>query len=208
MDVLGKLFGSKDIVKILRFFLLNPEEVYNAEDVIKRTKVKGEVVRQEIAMLLSIGFIKRRSFFKTIEQKRRKKTTTKRKRVPGFMLDREFEYLEGLYALAAGPRVLGTKEILNRLRKAGRLKLVILTGAFLQRFEDPLDLLIVGERLHKGTLERAIRGIETELGREVRYALLSPHDFMYRLNIRDRLVRDALDYEHETVIDRLGVEKI
>lgn len=206
MDSLSKLFGSKDIVKILRFFLLNPEEVCVFSDIAKRTKVSIEVVRREVAMLLSIGFIKRRSFFKTVEQKRGSKIIARRKRVSGFMLDGEFKYLEGLNALVAGPHVLGTKEILNRLRKAGRLKLVVLTGAFLQRFEDPLDLLIVGERLNKTVLERAIRGIEVELGREIRYALLNPNDFMYRLNVRDRLVRSALDYAHETVVDRLGVE--
>jgi len=206
MDTLGKLFGSKDIVKMLRFFLLNPGAPFETATIQKRTRVSADVVRRELSMLLSVGFVKRRSFYKSVERKRGKKTISTRKRVPGYVLNDDFPYLSGLYELVAGPHTIGTKTILRRLRNAGRLKLLVLTGAFIQRFEGPLDLLIVGERFRTRALQSAIRDVESELGREIRYAVLSPHEFVYRLSMRDRLIRDTLDYAHETVLDRLGVE--
>ena len=205
MDALGKLFGSKDIVKVLRLFLFNPKAPFDVVDIRKRTRVPQNVVRRELSMLLSINFVKRRPFYKSVEHKRGKKTVSIRKRFSGYVLNENFEYLPGMYELVAGPHTIGTKTILRRLSNAGRLKLLILTGAFIQRFEGPLDLLIVGERFRRKALLSAIRDVESELGREIRYAVLSPHEFAYRLSVRDRLIRDTLDYEHETVIDRLGV---
>ena len=44
----------------------------------------------------------------------------------------------------------------------------------------------------------------SRLGRELRYALLSSDDLLYRLTVSDRLIRDVLDYPHRIVLDKLG----
>ena len=207
MDILGKLFGSKDIIKILRLFLLNAQESYDIEDVTTRTRVSAAVARQELLMLASIGFVKKRSFYKEVAQKRGKNATTRKKRVSGFILDDTFAYLEPVRNLIAGPEMITQKDLLKRLGRAGSLKLVVLAGVFVEDFDSRLDVLLVGDRIRRRLLENAMRDIETEIGREVRYAAFSTDDFLYRLGLRDRLVRDAFDYPHATVVDRLGIEQ-
>jgi hypothetical protein len=47
--------------------------------------------------------------------------------------------------------------------------------------------------------------LESEIGRELRYALLTTQEFFYRLNMNDHLLRDVLDYNHRIMFDRLDI---
>ena len=51
MGILDRLFGSGDIVRILRLFVSNPEAIISIEAVTKRTRVKRDTARAEIKML-------------------------------------------------------------------------------------------------------------------------------------------------------------
>ena len=214
MEILSKLFGSAGIVKILRLFLFNPTEPYEPKDVVKRTRTDTDVVRSELSMLANVGFLRRRSFYKDIEEpitrrvsvsRKRKKTKLKRKRVMGWILNQEFSYLKPLQDLLMSTTSLETDNVTRRLCNAGNLKLVIIAGVFVQHWDSRLDILIVGDKVKQSQLSHVIKDIESELGREIRYAVFSTQDFKYRLGIYDRLVRDVLDYPHKTVVDRLGL---
>jgi hypothetical protein len=87
----------------------------------------------------------------------------------------------------------------------GAIKLIILTGVFVDDLEGGLDMLIAGDRIKEGSLRERVRALEAELGRELRYALLSTHDFLYRLNMNDKLIRDVMDYPHRIVYDKLDI---
>ena len=54
-------------------------------------------------------------------------------------------------------------------------------------------------------MERVIRSIEAEIGKELRYASFETPDFRYRLGMYDKLVRDILDFPHKKVVDKIGV---
>jgi hypothetical protein len=42
--------------------------------------------------------------------------------------------------------------------------------------------------------------MEAEIGGELSYAVFETKEFLYRLNMYDKLVRDILDYPHEVVV--------
>ena len=46
--------------------------------------------------------------------------------------------------------------------------------------------------------------IESEIGKELRYAYFSTEDFQYRLSMCDKLTRDILDYPHKKILNKLG----
>jgi len=214
MEILSKLFGGAGIVKMLRLFLFNPTEPFEVKDIAKRTRVEADIVRNELAMLLKIGFIRKRSFYKDIEEpkvRRRSVRTQKktkkprRKRVSGFILDQNFPHLKELHDLLIGTVPFETDSVVRRLKKVGNVKLVIIAGVFVQHWDSRLDILVVGDNLKQSQLSHVIKDIESELGREIRYAMFPTQDFRYRLSMYDRLVRDVLDYPHKAVIDRLGL---
>ena len=68
-----------------------------------------------------------------------------------------------------------------------------------------MDLLVVGDNLKQGQLETTIKTIESEIGREIRYAVFETSEFNYRYSIFDKLIRDILDYPHEKIINKLGL---
>ena len=79
------------------------------------------------------------------------------------------------------------------------------SGVFIQKPDSRVDLLIVGDRIKSTSLDRIIRNLEAQIGKELRYASFSTKEFRYRLNVYDRLIRDILDFPHEPVLDRIGV---
>ena len=208
MKILGKLFGSEARVKILRLFLFNPQEVYENADVASRAKVYSSTARREVAMLRRIGLIKRKYFYREAVQKGKSRFVAKGKRVAGWTLNEKFQYLLALQGFLLGTAPIRQSDIVKRLERVGRLKFVAIAGAFLQDFDSRIDLLVVGDGIKRGALEDAIKSIEAELGRELRFAVFNTRDFQYRLNIYDKLIRDVLDYPHQKVLDRLDMSKV
>ena len=97
-------------------------------------------------------------------------------------------------------------ELLDKLKKTGRLKLVILSGALIQEDNDSkIDIMIVGDNIAKGKVNKILKNIESEIGREVSYALMSAQEFHYRLDIRDKFIREILESPHQKILDRLKV---
>jgi hypothetical protein len=217
MKILGKIFGSSARVKLLRLFLFNPDQAYELSDAVQHVKVDKSKVRNELATLNRAGFIKRRSFYKQAVKKKAKtragsitlresKHEMKKKRVYGWILDQKFPYLDAFQKFLINSTQFKDKDILKRLSKAGKLKLLVITGVFMRNLDSRLDVLVVGDRIRKPLLESGIKSMEADLGKELRYAVFSVNDFQYRLRLYDKLVRDVFDYPHRKIIDRIGIE--
>jgi len=188
-DPLVKLFESAARVKLLRLFLFNPRSVYTMPDAASRARVPERTAKREINVFASAGLIKRA-----------------RLRSPGarWGLNPNFEYIGALQSLLLNAPARG-EDIAERLRGSGGLKLVILSGIFVGEWEGRLDLLVVGDRMKDRKLKAAVRRLEAELGKEVRYSVLTTEQFFYRMGLNDHLVRDVLDYPHRVVFDRLNI---
>lgn len=206
MDILGTLLGSAVRVKILRLFLLNPLDVVSVEAIAQKSKVKLAEARKEAALLKKIGFLTEKSFVKEVPPKRGSKRTPTKKRVIGFQLKQGFPLLVPLKNLVLRGSPLHRDEVARRFRAAGKVKLLILAGIFLDEADSRVDVLIVGDNLKKRAIETALRSIEAEVGKELSYSALETADFLYRVSMYDKFVRDVLDFRHERVIDKLGVE--
>jgi len=208
MDILGKLFSSNALVKIMRLFLLNPEQGFDNKDIASKSKVTASAVRMETSLLKNIGFIKKASFYREIPKKTKSgnsKSKSKKKRVSGWQLNTEFPYIKSLKDLLVSSTVLKREDIVKRLKKSGNLKLVIISGIFLPEGDGTVDILVVGDRIKKRTLENIFNIFESEIGKELTYAFLETPEFQYRLEMRDKFVRDILDYPHEKLMDKIGI---
>lgn len=187
-DELQKLFGPPARVKLLRLFLFNPRSSFTLVDAAKRARVESDDAGRELALFARIGLVER----------------AKRAGVGvRWNLNNNFEYVAALQNLLLNVPAR-SKDIVARIRAAGAFKLVVLSGIFLGEWEGRLDLFLVGDRIKERKLRECIRTLEAEIGKEVRYTLLASEDFLYRLNMNDKLVRDVLDYPHRIVLDRLG----
>ena len=193
METLSKLFGSETKVKLIRLFLSNPDHTFDTKEIVERVKESSPKVRREMSNMEKMGLVKHRAL------------TKKGAHGHGFVFNPNFEYIVPLQNFFINIELLKPKEIIKKLGKLGNVKLIIVAGVFLQETESRADLLIVGDGIKKGTLENTIKLLESEIGRELRYAYFTTDDFKYRLSMFDKLTRDILDYPHKKVLNRLGI---
>jgi DNA-binding transcriptional ArsR family regulator len=181
MEILEKILGNSARVKIMRLFLLNRNKIFTNKDIVQRSRVSAAVVRKELKLLASVGFIKKRG-------------------AANWSFNFAFKYGEEFQDLLVRSDSLNNETILNNFKKVGRVKLVIVAGLFIKNEDSRVDLLIVGDKLSKAKIEEGMRKLEAELGAELVYAVFDTKEFLYRLNMYDKLVRDILDYPHEVLL--------
>lgn len=211
METLGKIFGTPARVKVMKLFLSNETVAFDSEDISKRTKVTPSTITKELNLLNKVGFIKKTSFYKEIQQKN-KKTKNKpaeikiiKKKFNGWVLDDKFTYITPLQNLLVNISSLASPESLKKISKSGKIKLVLVAGVFIQNPDSRVDMLVVGDNIKNSSLKSAIELLESEIGKEVQYVVFDTTEFQYRMNIYDKLVRDILDYPHHKLINRLGI---
>lgn len=209
MEILGKLFGSVLRVKLLRTFLFNQSVAYDGATLAKRTQTKLADVKKEISLLMKISFLKEKVYVKEFEKKVKhgKKIVSEyaKKKVVGFTVNPNFEYSETLKKVLLDFQFLDRNAIADRFKRVGRVKFFAVSGVFLNNKESRVDILIVGDNLNRSLVEIEIRKLEAEIGKDLIYALFETQDFLYRVQMYDKFVRDILDFEHVRLIEKMTV---
>lgn len=190
IDTLGALFNSLARVKIMRLFLLNPKAVLAPSAVATRSSVTPATVRRELALLARSGFIIRK-----------KERQSGKKVIEGWSMNTEFEYVDAMENLLFGTEFIDLDELGKRFKRSGKVRLLLLSGVFNHNPNARLDLLVVGDNLKRPVVDRIIRSLEAEIGKELAYATFETSEFIYRASMYDKLIRDVIDFPHEKVIN-------
>ncbi|MEI6528723.1 MAG: hypothetical protein WCO10_03615 [bacterium] len=206
MQVLSKIFGGEARVKVMRLFLFNPENSFFIEQIANRARISEKEAWAEVELLEKSEMVKSRSTSQILEQKKRGKMVEVKRKAKCWQLNSNFEYLAPMKNLLISTRPLRGGEILKKLGSVGKLKLVIVSGVFIQDKDSRVDMLVVGDNLKKGTIDRILKNMEAEIGKEVNYATFETIDFQYRLGMCDKLIRDILDYPHQKLLDKTGMK--
>lgn len=180
MEILGKLLGSPARVKIMRLFLLNKDKSFDNKEIEKRSRVNISTIRREMKLLESVNFVK-------------KKNT-------GWYFNPFFKYIKEFEGLLISADTLDDQTIAGNFKKVGRVKLLVVSGVFIKNKDSRVDFLIVGDSMKKAKIEEGVRKLEAEIGAEVVYAIFETKEFLYRLNMYDKLVRDILDFPHKVIV--------
>ncbi|MDE1874692.1 MAG: hypothetical protein KGI79_01860 [Patescibacteria group bacterium] len=205
MVILSRLFGSELRVKMMRLFLFNPDRAFDIDCLAEKTGARPAGIKREAAGFRRIGLIKPAKVLKLTAVKKGKKVVEKKKRVPGLVLDQKFKYVRALTDFFVKTHSLENRAIVRRIEKAGRIKAVVIAGIFIGDQDSRLDLFVVGDNVKSSFLDRVVRGIESDMGKDIRYAVLSSPDYAYRVSMNDKLIRDVLDYPHTILLDKIGI---
>jgi hypothetical protein len=208
VERLGQLFGSEAKVKIMRLFLLNTGTPFDAKQISLRARVSLSECRREMRELIKASFVKPKKFVKheMVSRRRggRKVMVEVSRKTSGWIFDESFEYKSALQNLLLDTEFITGADLAKRFRPSGKIKLMVTAGVFTKDPDSRLDMLIVGDNLKRGTLERTVKMLEAEIGKELAYAVFETNEFLYRANMYDKLIRDVIDFPHERVID-MGV---
>lgn len=190
----------------MRLFLFNPDKFFSLDQIVEKAKIAKKLAKVEIDTLEKACMIRSQKNTQTVQVKRRGKIVEEKKKVDTWYLDPTFEYLLPMQNLLINTRPLRKEEILKRLSGVGRLKLVIMSGVFIQDKDSRVDLLIVGDNLKLKSIDRIIKNMEAEIGKELTFASFETADFLYRLGMYDKLIRDILDFPHQKLIEKLTIK--
>jgi len=220
--MLGKLFGSKARVKILKLFLSRPEEKFYIRQISRDLKLQINSVRRELENLEKFGLLtaapteekimEEEPFIQTWEDIKEVKNKGKNKKTTAdiktdkkyFRVNTDFILYEEIKALVQKAQVLYEKDFAAKLNDLGNPKLMILTGFFVNQPQMSVDLLIVG-RINKQGLRKLISELEADMGREINFTIMSTNEFKYRRDITDVFLYDILEGKKLVVIDSYGI---
>lgn len=191
--MLEKLFGSKTRVKILKFFLLHPFDKFYIRQLSRDLKLQLNSIRRELENLENFGLLT--SDIKDQEKSREKKY---------FRANPAFILFDEIKALIVKAQILYEKDFVHKLEAVGKVKLLVLTGLFVNNPNALIDILLVG-KINKVKLAKLIKELEFELGKEINFTVFNSQEFKYRRDITDIFLYGVLEGRKLVVIDEVGL---
>jgi hypothetical protein len=192
MEDLAKIMGGAGKLKLLRLFYFNADMAFTLSECATRARITLAEAKKEVQTLMLSKAIKKR-------------TAGKGSFV--YSVNTKFVHYDALAAFLIDTTEVKDAVIIDRFKKAGTLRLIALSGLFTGAQEPQIDVLVVGDQLSEKVVGNVIHTLESELGRELRYAAFATEDFRYRLGVYDRLLRDMFDYNHRIILDKIGMKR-
>jgi predicted transcriptional regulator len=196
--MLGKLFGSTARVKILKLFLLNPDNSYYIRQISRHLNLQLSAVRRELENLENLELLESRHGGEGDEEISDEKVSKNDRKY--YQANRDFVLYNEIRELIIKAQILCEKDFTDKLKKLGSIKLLILSGLFINEKQAPVDMLIVGN-FDKNKVAKLIKLLEEELVNEVNYTVLSEADFHYRRQVTDVFLYSVLEGKKIVVID-------
>lgn len=188
--MIEQLFGSRTRVKLLKLFLTNPNTAFFVRELTRKIDEQLNSVRRELANLTNLGMVLSNSH----DDKK------------FFQLNPAFVLNEELKAVLLKSQLLTEQDLIKRLREAGKIKYLALTGLFTGAKSTATDILIVG-KVDKNLLTRVIDRFQKEVGKEVNYTVLSTREFNERRSLGDKFIVTVLNSPKVIVVDEVADEE-
>ena len=190
--MIDALFGSKTRVKLLHLFLNNPGQSFFVREITRLIDEQINSVRRELANMLEVGIITSDSSDNKLYYK----------------VSQRYEYYVPLRAIFADQKVtaaaaiqLGDEPAWQKLVKdISGLRVAVAAGVLVQGSEGGIDLLLVGE-VPKRSVAQVVANIESDIGRDLTYSVLSYDEFYYRLSVHDRFIAGLTKNKHQVLVD-------
>lgn len=184
--MLKRLFTSNTRIKLLTIFLMNPEEEFFIRELTRKLDEQINSIRRELDNLKRLTFLKTKS-------KNRKKY---------YCVNKNFIFLEELKSIFV--KALSSNEsIAKELEKIGDIKVLALSGVFIEQPTDTVDMLIVGD-VDKDKLTRYLAN-EIRTKRAVKFTIMNERDYLYRVNCKDKFVTDLIkNSQNQILVNKLA----
>ncbi len=188
--MLEQLFGSRTRLKLLRLFLIHPQEQYFVREISRRIDEQLNSVRRELANLEKLTIIQT--------------VTSNKKRF--YRLNTKCVLYPELKSLILKARLVIEEDLIQKLKKAGSIQYLVLTGLFVGQDDAKTDMLIIG-RVNRQKLAPLIKPMQENFDREIRYTVMSRQEYEYRRDVTDLFLFDILENKKVTLIDTLHKKK-
>ncbi len=180
LSMLKQLFSSNARVKILKAFLLNPDEEFFIRELTRKLDEQINSIRRELDNLKKIGLLKSRL----------------RNRKKYYLVNKDFliyTELRDMFIKAS----TNDEQMARAISKMGEVDFLMISGVFVG-VETSVDLLLVGE-VDKNKLQTYLDK-SSEDKKDLKFTIISTKDFLYRIECKDKFVREILTGEKNIVL--------
>ena len=210
--MLEKLFGSKTRVKLLKIFLVNPDEKYYIRQLARTLKTQVNSIRRELTNLEEFGLLTsvdndsinydNLSNKKNSGKKKIKEVAKSLKEKKYYSVDKNFLLFSEVKALIIKSQILSGENFIISLKEICNPKFILLGGIFLNNDNAPTDILVVAD-IKAEKLIPIISDLEVELGRELNFTLMDEKEFKYRQEVADVFLHSVLNSKKVILLDKI-----
>ena len=169
----------------------NPNRSFYVREITRKIDEQINSVRRELSNLLNIGIIV-------------SDTTNNRLY---YEVNQSYEYYEPLRVIFGGGSTdesgtaMAKTAQKDEYKSLGNVELMLYTGQFTRDERAGVDILIVGST-NANAVQKFVADLERQEGKELRYTVMSPTDFAYRQQVRDRFLANVLSSKKQILIDK------
>ena len=184
--MLKRLFTSNTRIKLLTVFLMNQDEEYFIRELTRKLDEQINSIRRELDNLKKLGVLKSRA-------KNRKKY---------YYVNKNFILLDELKGIII--KALSSQDKIGKdVAKMGEVKLLALSGQFLNKPTETVDMLIVGS-IDKDRFARYLSD-DLRTKRSVKFTIMNEEDFRYRKDCHDKFIQEIIDNpENQILINKFS----
>lgn len=191
--MIDALFGSKTRVKLLHLFLNNPGTSFYVREITRLIDEQINSVRRELSNMLEVGIINSDSADNKLY----------------YRVNQNYDYYVPLRAIFADQEVVSVADEVRveespawqkSIERLNGVRLAVAAGVLVPGSGSQVDLLVVGD-ISKKQVESVVRSIESEVGRELTYSVLTYSDFYYRLSVRDKFIGGIIRNKYKVLVD-------
>lgn len=184
--MLKRIFTSNTRIKLLTVFLQNEGNEFYIRELTRKLDEQINSIRRELDNLKKLGLLRSKL-------KNRKKF---------YSVNKDFIFLPELKSIIL-KSLTNQQNISKDVTKFGDVQLLVLSGIFLEKDTETVDMLLVGD-VHKERLAHYLNH-EIKTPRPVKFAIISEEDFRYRVNCNDKFINEIINNpENEIPIRKLA----
>ena len=198
-DILSELFESPAKVKALKLFLRNPEDAFSLKEGARRLRLMRRDFAKQVKKFKDLDLV--RSRINIVAKKVGKRT--KKFKEEAFHANSKFLFYNELQGLLTKSSPTAWEKKLEALKALGRIKLAVIAGTLVNDVKGRLDLLLVGEKMKPRAIATFMRKLEADVGKDIRYMVLSTQEFSYRFDMFDNFLRDVFERPHKKLINKM-----
>ena len=94
----------------------------------------------------------------------------------------------------------------NSVKNLPGLRVAVAAGMLVKDSVSNIDLLLVGN-ISNSKVQSVVKGIESSIGRELNYTVMTYDEFYYRLSLRDKFITEIIQNNHTVVADTDSILK-
>lgn len=174
---LESIFISKVRLKVLRYFLMNPDKEIHLRGAVREFQEEINAVRRELTRLEAAKIVR-------VESKGNRKY---------FQLNGTHPFISELLSIFHKSYGLGAA-VLENSKKLGEVEFAFLTPAFTKNTyfgTQVVDLVVIGN-IDLGVLEDLVQKQQKELDKEIHYMVMKSSEFQLRKRRKDMFVNDLM----------------